>query len=402
MASYFDPLKNCCTDCHSEANGEPKWEVSELKPGAPFFQDSELIVKDQFFGGLIGNPESQGAIALPRAIGDDSPKLFHGHETTPSRITPNHGEDVSLEQSPQCRNARRGSLDSVRSLGQKGLSRLSGLKDKLSFKGKDSSKAKAPTQHMERRDAPSGDDDFTQELMKLRKRHSATDREKIKETVVANSDAHKRASTIFISKDRYTTNKTAITRLADVSPLKVIPAEKAIHFCATHLGRGNMDAKDFMNLLQNLVQTMGVSEKVKEHDIAAVFNVLDFDQTGHLDHSLWISAIPEFFSGSVDDMAAIVFKEIDEDASGVLDFHEFAKYTTFLVNMIVPPENPQFREEVKSALAKIVFNAIDIDGNGTLSAQEFSEWSERNSLEKEALRIFEEHVKNRPTSAVSW
>merc|ERR1712224_652735 len=125
---------------------------------------------------------------------------------------------------------------------------------------------------------------------------------------------------------------------------KQIDARTAITFCASAVGMASLDSKEFQELLGNLVRTVAAEKDISENDISAVFNVLDFDGSGMLSHCHWTSAIPLFFGGSVD-VSAAVFKEIDDDSSGYLDLEEFAKYTTPIVHMLVPPEDKELREQ---------------------------------------------------------
>lgn len=197
-----------------------------------------------------------------------------------------------------------------------------------------------------------------------------------------------------VCKHRYAEKMHEISSLAAVSPLKKIPAERAITYCASQVGMGSMDAQAFADLLEGLVNVMDASKWIGRADIMAVFDVLDFDDTGVLAHSHWISAIPLFFDGSID-ISAAVFREIDDDSSGFLDMQEFAKYTTPVVHMLVPKEDAQLREQMKEHLARSVFKAIDIDESGTLSPEEFKEWSQKNSLPAEAFQALDDCVKGK-------
>jgi len=197
--------------------------------------------------------------------------------------------------------------------------------------------------------------------------------------------------TINACKERYRKKMDAITHLASVSPLKIIPAERAIACFASEIGVAVLDNRTFLSCVENLVRRMGVESEITTQDIVAAFAVLDFNETGVLSHSHWCSAIPLFFSGNVD-ISAVVFKEIDEDSSGDLSPEEFAKFIRPIVNMIVPPDDLQLREKLKERLVAVIFERIDTGTNGLLNADEFTEWALSNSLASEAFEALEEVV----------
>eukprot|EP00746_Dinoflagellata_sp_MGD_P166459 gnl/MRDRNA2_/MRDRNA2_96351_c0_seq1.p1 gnl/MRDRNA2_/MRDRNA2_96351_c0~~gnl/MRDRNA2_/MRDRNA2_96351_c0_seq1.p1 ORF type:complete len:357 (+),score=72.02 gnl/MRDRNA2_/MRDRNA2_96351_c0_seq1:105-1175(+) len=191
-------------------------------------------------------------------------------------------------------------------------------------------------------------------------------------------------------KERYRMKMDAILHLASITPLKMLPAEKAIEECASSIGVASMDVAFFTEIIESMVQKNGISS-ITAPDIVAVFNALDIDGTGYLSHEHWISAIPIFFKGSVD-VSKVIFKALDADSSGDLNQEEFARFTTPIIHMLLPPEDVELREKMKEKLAANVFEQVDVDESGLLSADEFAEWARNNSLASEAFQALEEFV----------
>lgn len=195
--------------------------------------------------------------------------------------------------------------------------------------------------------------------------------------------------TIDVFKARYDRLMSAINDQAERSPLSQISAESAIKFCSSQLGKANMNTHQFMDLMRGLASQERIGEEIATADTLAVFNVLDFDETGLLSHAHWVSVIPMFFQGGTK-VAKAVFDDLDENSDGGLSVEELAKYTTPIVYMIVPLERKELRPKLKKVLSQAVFKSIDIDGDGHLAAEEFIKWSDHNSLEDYCFRCLED------------
>eukprot|EP00746_Dinoflagellata_sp_MGD_P033220 gnl/MRDRNA2_/MRDRNA2_179237_c0_seq1.p1 gnl/MRDRNA2_/MRDRNA2_179237_c0~~gnl/MRDRNA2_/MRDRNA2_179237_c0_seq1.p1 ORF type:complete len:450 (+),score=108.11 gnl/MRDRNA2_/MRDRNA2_179237_c0_seq1:120-1469(+) len=190
-------------------------------------------------------------------------------------------------------------------------------------------------------------------------------------------------------KKRFKTKMDAMTALAEVSPVKNLPADRAITYCASKVGMGSMDAADFLEQITSLVNSVG--KPIPGEAIVAAFAVLDFDNTGTLSHDHWTTAVPLFFGESVE-VCRAVFMELDDDGSGDLTSEEFARYTTAVVSMMIPPENVQLRNDLKDMLAGRVFSAMDKNNDAILSPEEFIEWSLNNSLADFAMQCLEDYM----------
>jgi len=104
------------------------------------------------------------------------------------------------------------------------------------------------------------------------------------------------------------------------------------------------------------------SSKLCAETVMDTFRQLDSDHDGFITCDQFVEILPQLFPGTTKEQAEFVFRSIDLDRNGKIDFEEFSAF--------VDHQGKASGQVASERSVRSIFNAFDADGNGTLDKNE--------------------------------
>lgn len=173
------------------------------------------------------------------------------------------------------------------------------------------------------------------------------------------------------------------------SPLSVVPATKALGTCSSQVGHADINKHEFIAMMLEVGSKEGIGSKINPINMNALFVAFDFDEKDLMRHAHWVSVIPLFFG--IKNPSAF-YKELFRELGCPDSLHMkgLSKFVLPFIQMLVPQEDVEVREELKVKLSNSVFFGANKGGGDTIDVEEFVEWNKTEHVADHALRCLNE------------